>query len=168
MVILMTTLSCTSASAKFNTTVDYVDRDKFFKKWYVIAARPTSMEEGAHNSIEHYRWNEKKQRIDIDFYFNKDSFDGKIKKIPQKGWIHNEKTNAHWKVRPFWPFKFDYLIIDLAEDYSWTVVGVPSEKWVWIMSDNWKMDDKTLEMIISRIDKMGYSIKDIHRVPQRW
>ncbi|MCO4754738.1 MAG: lipocalin family protein [Bacteriovoracaceae bacterium] len=126
------------------------------------------MEKGAHNSVEHYRWNEKKERIDIDFYFNKDSFTGKIKKIPQKGWIHNEKTNAHWKVRPFWPLKFDYLVIDLAEDYSWTVIGVPSQKWVWIMSDNWKMDDEQLNMIIARLNKMGYSTKDVNRVPQKW
>ena len=33
-----------------------------------------------------------------------------------------------------WPFKMTSLIIDLADDYSHTVIGVPSRKYVWIMA----------------------------------
>jgi apolipoprotein D and lipocalin family protein len=97
-----------------------------------------------------------------------DSFDGKLKSIPQKGWIQNSKTNAHWKISPFWPLKFNYLIIDLAEDYSWTVIGVPSQKWVWIMAKDWNMNPDDFDMIVSRIESMGYSTKDIIKVPQKW
>ena len=152
----------------FTHTVSSVNLDKFFKKWYVIAGRLTALEKGAHNAIEEYKWNAKKKRIDISFTMSKGSFTAKRRAIPQKGWIHNHVSKAHWKISPFWPLKFDYLIIDLAPDYSWTVVGVPNQKWVWIMADDWRMDDRTLNMIVSRIDKMGYNIKDIKRVPQKW
>lgn len=166
--IMVSLMSFSCASGDFFKTVDFVEMDRFMTKWYVIAGRLTSMEDGAHNATETYTWNEKKERIDIDFNFRKDAFDGKRKSIPQKGWVYNEKTNAHWKIRPFWPLKFHYLVIDLADDYSWTVIGVPSEKWVWIMAKDWKMDDAKLNMIIKRISDMGYSIKDINRVPQKW
>lgn len=166
MVSLMS-LSC-AGTDDFRKTVDYVDIDAFMTKWYVIAGRLTSMEDGAHNAVEIYSWNEKKDRIDIEFNFRKDAFDGKVKSIPQKGWIKNHKTNAHWKISPFWPLKFNYLIIDLAEDYSWTVIGVPSQKWVWIMAKDWKMSDEKLAMIMKRLDEMGYSTKDVKRVPQKW
>lgn len=166
MVCLMT-FRC-AAGNDFKRTVDYVDMDRFMTKWFVIAGRLTSFENGAHNAIESYSWNEKKDRIDIDFTMRKDSFDGKLKSIPQKGWVKNYKTNAHWKISPFWPLKFNYLIIDLADDYSWTVIGVPSQKWVWIMAKDWDMKDDKLNLIINRIKEMGYSIKDINRVPQKW
>lgn len=166
MVCLMST-GC-AGSKNFNKTVDYVDMDRFMTNWYVIAGRLTSLEDGAHNAVEKYKWNSEKNRIDIDFTFRKNSFDGKKKAIPQKGWIHNEKTNAHWKISPLWPLKFNYLIIDLAEDYSWTVIGVPSQKWVWIMAKNWSMSDDELNMILKRLESMGYSAADVKRVPQKW
>ncbi len=165
--VCLMSFSCESGS-KFRKTVDYVEMDRFMTKWFVIAGRLTSFEDGAHNAIESYSWNAEKSRIDIDFTMRKDSFDGKLKSIPQKGWIENHKTNAHWKISPFWPLKFHYLIIDLAEDYSWTVIGVPSQKWVWIMAKDWKMSEEKLAMIIKRVKDMGYSIKDIKRVPQKW
>ncbi len=152
----------------FKKTVDFVDMDRFMTKWFVVAGRLTFLEDGAHNAIESYTWNEEKGRVDIDFTMREGSFTGKIKSIPQKGWIENKKTNAHWKVSPIWPLKFNYLVIDLAEDYSWTVIGVPSQKWVWIMAKDWNMKDEELNKIISRIKNMGYSIRDINRVPQKW
>lgn len=47
---------------KYKKTVDLVDIDRFMGKWYVIASRPTFLEEGAHNAIETYTWNNKKPR----------------------------------------------------------------------------------------------------------
>jgi apolipoprotein D and lipocalin family protein len=156
------------ASMDYTHTVSEVELDRFMKKWYVIAGRLTFMEKGCHNAVEDYTWNEKKQRIDIDFYFNKDSFDGKIKKIPQKAWIKNKTTNAHWKVSPFWPLKFDYLVVALADDYSWTVIGVPNQKYLWIMADHWEMDDEKLSEIIEEIKLKGYNVNEVNRVPQKW
>lgn len=156
------------ASMSFKKTVDNVELKQFMGKWYVIAGRLTFMEEGAHNAVELYEWNEKKERIDISFTFNKDGFDGEVKSIPQKGWIYNKQTYAHWKVSPFWPLKFHYLVIDLADDYSWTVIGVPDQKYVWIMARNWKMEQSTYQMIIDRLVKMGYNTENIKPVPQKW
>lgn len=156
------------ASMSYEKTVDKVELKRFMGKWYVIAGRLTFMEDGAHNAVELYQWNDKKERIDISFTFNKDGFDGEKKSIPQKGWIYNPATNAHWKVSPFWPLKFHYLVIDLAEDYSWTVVGVPDQKYVWIMAREWNMTQEDLSEIITRLNKLGYSTKNIKRVPQRW
>ena len=159
-------MSCTTK--KLSKTVEHVEINRFMQKWYVIAGRLTFMEQGAHNAVEVYSWNKKKDRIDIDFTLLKDSFDGEKRSIPQKAWIQNKKTNAHWKVSPFWPIKFNYLVIDLAQDYSWTVIGVPGQEWVWIMATDWKMEDEKLNMIIQRISAMGYNVDNIKRVPQQW
>lgn len=156
------------ASMKYKKTVSKVELDRFMGKWYVIAGRFTYFEQGAHNAVENYSWNEKHNRVDINFTYNKDSLKGEEKNITQKGWIKIKKTNAYWEVSPLWPFKFDYLVIDLDKDYQWTVVGVPSQKYVWIMARNWKMDSKKLDEIIDRIQSKGYDIKNIKRVPHAW
>jgi apolipoprotein D and lipocalin family protein len=167
MVFLMMNLGCTTAD-KYLKTVDYVDMDRFMTSWYVIAGRLTSFEDGAHNAVETYTWNKEENRVDVDFKMRINSFDGEQKSFPQKAWIHNKKTNAHWKISPFWPLKFNYIIVDLAEDYSWTVVGVPSQRWVWIMAKDWEMSDEKLNMILKIVSDKGYSVIDVKRVPQKW
>lgn len=151
----------------FQQTVKHVEVPKFMGTWYVWAGRTTFLERGAHNSIEKYTWNSDEKRIDVEFRYNQGSFDGKLKHIPQKAWIVDDATNAHWKVQPFWPLKFDYLIIDLEGDYQWTVVGVPDGAYLWIMGRTPIVDESQLAQIIERIKKIGYPINDIARVPQQ-
>ncbi|MDC1175450.1 lipocalin family protein [Bacteriovoracaceae bacterium] len=165
--MLTTILGCSSKS-DYQTKVKYVDLDRFMGQWYVIAGRLTSFEDGAHNALETYTWNKEEERIDVDFTMRVDSFKGKLKSIPQKAWVHNKKTNAHWKISPFWPLKLNYLIVEVAEDYSWTVVGVPGQEWVWIMAKEWNISDEKLKMILNRTKTLGYSVRDVRRVPHLW
>lgn len=151
----------------YNKIVPKVEMSKFLKTWYVIAGRTTFFENGAHNATETYKWNKENKRIDIEFTFNKDSLEGAKKTMTQKGWVHNKKTNSHWKVSPFWPLKLDYLIIGLADDYSWTAVGVPSGKYLWIMADSPKMEQSKLDSIISQLKKNGYPVNNIENIPHR-
>ena len=160
-------LTLASCSHNMPKTVDYINKDKFMGSWYVIAGRFTFLEEGQHNSIETYTWNEKEQRIDIDFRFNKDRFDGKLKSLPQKGFIYNTQTNAHWKIQPFWPLKLDYLILLCDPDYQWTVIGVPSQKYIWIMAREKQISEETLQKILQKLKNIPYDTKNIVRVPQR-
>lgn len=157
-----------SSTPKYEKTVDRVEIEKFMGRWYVMAGRFTPFETDVHNGIESYAWNADKSQIDISFDFNKGGFDGSKKSYPQKGWIHNATTNAHWKVQPFWPLKFDYLIVDLASDYSWTVIGVPDQKYVWIMARDYTISrDKIDEIIKSMADK-GYNMNELVFVPHKY
>ena len=148
----------------YRKTVDYVDIDKFMGDWYVIAGRVTFLEKGAFNPLEQYTVKRKNGdiKIDIKFSFNKNSLNGPKKTIPQKGIVHNQKSNAHWKVSPFWPLKFDFLVIDLdKENYSWTVIGVPSQKYLWIMFREPHPKQDIISNIINKIDAKGYNIESI-------
>lgn len=156
-----------ACSPKYDKTVDHVDRDKFMGNWYVMAGRFTALESDVYNSIESYSWNEKEKRIDIDFRFNKGGFDGPLKKYPQKAWIESE-NNARWKVQPFWPLKFDYLVIGLAQDYRWTVIGVPNQKYLWIMSKDPTFTKSETEQVLEMVKKSGYDTSDIVFVPHKY
>lgn len=164
--LMMILTSCSSSS--FMKTVDHIDLPRFMGDWYVLGGRFTYMEKEVYNSIERYTWNEKESRIDVDFTYRKGSFDGALKSIPQKAWIHNTESNAHWKVSPFWPLKFDYLVLDLASDYSWTAIGVPSQKYLWIMARDWKSPAPIMSEAIERLKQKGYDTSNLVTVPHRW
>lgn len=167
-VLLLSLLLTSCASKTRMKTVSSVDIKRFMGDWYVLAGRFTPFEVDVHNGLESYTWNEKEQRIDIGFTYNKGSLTGERKSIPQKGWIYNTETNAHWKVSPFWPLKFNYLIVALDEDYGWTAIGVPDQKYLWIMARDWKNQESVVKKAIEQLDKIGYNTKDLVIVPHSW
>ncbi|QDK44591.1 hypothetical protein DOM22_05165 [Bdellovibrio sp. ZAP7] len=159
---------CGTMSQDKLATVSYVDVSRFMGDWYVIANIPTFVEKGANNAIESYSWNSKEERIDVDFRYNADSPTGPVKRYPQKAWIYDKKTNAEWRVQPWWPLKFAYLVIDLADDYSYTVIGVPSRNYVWIMSRKPTMPSDVYDTLVAKLKASGYDISKIQKVPQVW
>jgi apolipoprotein D and lipocalin family protein len=146
-------------------TVPQVDIPRFMGNWYVLAGRFTFLEKEVHNALEVYTWNEEKRRVDIAFDYNRGSLTGPVKKIPQKGWIYNTDTNAHWKVSPVWPIKADYLVVALAEDYSWTAIGVPSQKYLWIMARSFEKPEATVAAAVEALKKAGYRHDGLVLVP---
>jgi len=148
-------------------TVGYVDLNKFMGDWYVIANIPTFIEKGAVNAIESYEL-DSKGRVKTTFTFKKDSISGPLKTYNPTGFIHDKETNAEWRMQFLWPFKSPFLIIDLADDYSYTVIGIPSRKYVWIMARDHKMSDDLYNKIISFLEKVDYDINKIERIPQVW
>lgn len=153
--------SLTGCAHGFDKTIEFVDRDRYMGTWYVQAGRFTSLENNAFNSTEIYTWNEPENRIDIDFHFNRGALDGPVKSIPQKAWIVDSKTNATWKVSPFWPLKFTYLILLLDPGYQWTVVGVPSQSYLWVMSRQRQFPKEETQKILKQVEALGYSTRDI-------
>lgn len=167
--IIILLLGCTSMSNKEidKMTVSNVDVQRFMGKWYVLAGRFTFLEKEVHNAVEVYTWNDKKQQIDIGFTYNKGSFSGKVKSIPQTGWVENKTTNSHWKVSPFWPIKADYLIVALADDYSWTAIGVPDQKYLWIMARSPLGAEATIQKAIEALGLTSYRTDEMVTVPHQ-
>ena len=155
--------SC-SSSTPYTKTVPSVDLKRFMTTWHVQAGRFTMVEKDVYNSVESYTWNEAEQRIDIDFHYNQGSFDGPLKSYPQKGWVKNKETNSTWEVSFFWPLRFDYLIIALDENYEWTVIGVPNQKYLWVMTRDAQFPREKVDQILKDVAKNGYSIEDIKYV----
>ena len=161
-VLLLLITFCQGCSAmKYQPTNKIIELDRFMGTWFVQKGRVTFLEKGAYNPTEIYKYNNDNDFIEISFTFNKNSLEGKPKSIPQKGFVINEKTNAHWEVSPFWPIRFDYLVLDFAEDYSWTAIGVPSGKYLWIMTRQKHPDPNILENVMQALKKTQYPIDNI-------
>ncbi len=169
LIMIFSSLQILTASDKQTPlkTVQFVDLERFMGDWYVIANIPTMFEKGAVNAVENYSWNEKGY-VDVTFTYRKDKPDGKLKSMTQKGFIFDTVTNAEWRIQPIWPFRFGYLVIDLDDEYSYTVIGVPNRKYVWIMARENQIESHIYEEILARLEQQGYDIQMIQKVPQIW
>lgn len=165
--LLSSLFSCAGTDLPKVKTADKVDIQRFMGKWYVIANIPTFIEKGAHNATETYTWNEKENRIDVDFEFNEDSFEGEKKSYPQKAFIHDQESKSECAIQIFWPLKFAYLIMDVAPDYSTTIIGVPDRDHVWIMARTPKISEETYQTLVQKIKDQHFEIKDLQKVPQQ-
>ena len=138
-----------------------LDIEKFMGTWYVQMGRVTFLEEGAFNPTEIYEYNEKNKRIDITFNFNKGSLNGPKKTIGQKGFIQNPPLNTYWKVSPIWPLKFGYLVLDFDERYEWCAIGVPSGKYLWIMTRDKNLNESQIKEITNKVGKIPYPVDNL-------
>jgi len=154
-------------STEIMKTVDYVDLEKYMGDWYVIANIPTFIEKKATNAIESYKLS-RDGIIHTTFSFYKGSPEGEKKIYRPKGFVFNKETNAEWRMQFLWPFKMPFLIIELDEDYSYTVIGYPSKKYVWIMARDSHMEEKRYNLILDNLSEIGYDISLIQKVPQIW
>lgn len=165
-------ISCQSGGTKMSQEVEAqivkqkVDIQRFMGDWFVIASIPTPFETGVYNGLERYKWNQEDERIEISFLYNHKSFEGKVKEITQKGWVQESGQGAYWKVQPFWPLKFGYLILAVSENYDWTVIGVPDKSYAWIMAREHEMSSESFAEARKRLEELGYAMKKLKRVPQ--
>lgn len=146
---------------------------RFMGTWFVIAVKPTVFETTCSNAVEKYSQTtgNKNYDIKIDFRFNKDEpLKSPLKSLPQKGWVQTDKQDSGlWKVSPLWPIKMPYIILEVDEAYTYTVIGYPSREYCWIMYRNPVMPQDLYEDLTQRlVDKHQYDLDGLRLVPQVW
>jgi len=167
-ILLALTLILTSGCQTLKPihTVEYVDLNRFMGDWYVIANIPTFIEKDAYNAIESYRLDDD-GTVATTFRFNKGSLDGPLKEYNPRGFIKDKKSNAVWDMQFIWPFKAEYRIIFLSEDYSRTVIGRSKRDYVWIMAREPAISDEEYDAILVFLREQGYDLKKLQKVPQK-
>jgi len=167
LVIIQFFAACASTSLPKLEPVDSIELDRFMGDWYVIAFIPIFVEKHATNAIENYSLREDGD-VDITYTFHKDSTDGEMKKFEARAFVPEDGKYSEWRVQFFWPIKFPYLVIDVAEDYSYTVIGVPNRKNLWIMAREPNIPNGVYEKILKDLEEKGYDTSLIKIVPQEW
>jgi len=146
-------------------TVPSVDLQKYMGKWYEIAAFPQRFEKGCHCTAAEYEMTDKGY-VRVINTCRKDSPDGKVNQAKGKAFVVKGSNNAKLRVQFFWPFRGDYWIIDLAEDYGYAVVGAPDRKYLWILSRTPQMDPVLYQNIVDRVARKGFDISKLARADQ--
>jgi len=146
-------------------TVESVDLKRFMGDWYVIASIPTFIETDAFNAVESYKLAED-GTIETTFRFNKGGFDGPEKAYKPRGFIEDRQSNAVWGMQFIWPFKAEYRIIYLSNDYERTIIGRTKRDYVWIMARQPSISEEDYRQLVKFIEEQGYESGKLRRVPQ--
>jgi apolipoprotein D and lipocalin family protein len=146
-------------------TVPFVDLYKYAGKWYEIVSFPQRFQKGCHCTTAEYALTDK-DFVLVENRCNRDSINGKPSYIKGKAFVVKNSGNAKLKVQFFWPFKGKYWIIDLADDYSYAVVGHPNKKYLWILSRTPDMNEAVYHQITSRLKENGFDITKIELTKQ--
>ncbi len=143
-------------------TVRKVDVQRYMGKSYEIASFPQSFQKGCSCTMAEYSLNDNGTVKVI----NSCKVDGKKKTSVGKAWVTDKKTNAKLKVQFFWPFSGKYWIIDLANDYSYAVVGHPNRKYLWILSRTPDIDGQLYNEIVARTAAKGFDVSKLNVTQQ--
>ena len=144
--------------------VEQVDLDRYMGDWYVIASIPTFIEKEAFNAVESYHLNDD-GTVQTTFRFNKGSSDGPEKIYRSKAYVLDTTSNAHWGMQFVWPFKAEYRVIYLAEDYSRTMIGRSKRDYVWIMARKPEIPAQAYGRILKFLTQQGYDVEKLIEVP---
>ena len=145
--------------------VDAVDLPRFMGDWYVIAHIPSWAEREAYDAVESYRL-DRDGRIRTTFRQRKGGFDAPIDAMHPVGTVVDGTNNAVWGMQFVWPIKAEYVIVDLAPDYSRTIIGRSKRDYVWLMARTPELPAQELRAAIARIEELGYDTSRLRMVPQ--
>lgn len=143
--------------------VKEVDLEKYAGKWYDIAHLPQRFQAGCKCVTAEYTPEKDYVRV-VNTCVNEDTDESrnvKGKAFPVKG-----SKNAKLKVQFFWPFRGDYYIIALEDDYSMAMVGAPNRKYLWILSRQPKPDPKMIEVYLERARELGFDTEGLEYTDQ--
>ncbi len=138
-------------------TVDSVDLNRYTGKWYEIMRLPTSFQEGCWNSTAEYEIIDA-ETVRVINRCREDSAKGEASSVTGKAWVVEGSNNSKLKVSFFWPFKGDYWILELDEDYQWVAIGAPSREYLWIMARQPRWDAVPLEDLKARLTAKGFDV----------
>ncbi len=145
-------------------SVSTVDLKKYAGKWYVVACIPTEFDKARNYICEDYKL-VKGGKIAIETSYFEDN--SRIQSFSSAiGFPDKESNNVRWKVQYVWPFKSDYLVEELAEDYSYAVVGHPQRKFLYIMNRSGRMPETTFIELLTLCGKKGYDLTRLRKVAQ--
>ncbi len=156
--------AATASNMKTLEVVTSVDLSRYTGKWYEIARLPFKYQKDCTGDVTATYSLLGAGEIKVVNACRKKN--GQIEEAEGKARLADKKgPNSKLKVRfaPAWlswlPFVWgDYWIIDVAPDYSYSVVGTPDRKYFGILSRNPHMDEATYKKLIGKAAKAGFEV----------
>lgn len=146
-------------------TAESVDLQSYLGLWYEIARFPNEFEEDCQAVTAEYALRGD-GLIGVTNTCRKDALDGEIETANGRAKIVEGSGGAKLKVSFFGPFFSDYWVLDRAEDYSWSLVGEPEGRYLWILSRTPQIDDALLQDLLGRLRAIGYNTDALYFTPQ--
>ncbi len=150
-------------------TVPALDLERYAGQWYEIARYPNSFERDCVRDVTAMYARNADGTIKVVNACR--ASDGSVQRAEGLARVATPPAKLEVRFAPAWlswlPMVWgDYWVIDLAEDYSYAVVGEPSREYLWILARDARMSDATLDRIIAKLPALGYDPERLVRNPR--
>ncbi len=159
---LCTTTFCQTID---NSTITTFDLDRYLGKWYEVARYDHAFERNLVGTTAEYSLRDDGMiRVLNSGYLY--TLDGKFKESVGKAKLNKNGKPGQLRVSFFGPFYSNYYILDLAPDYSYSVVGSSSPKYLWILSRTPQLKPEVQSKIVKGLQQRGYDTSKLIWVEQ--
>jgi apolipoprotein D and lipocalin family protein len=130
-----------------------IDQSRYLGFWHEQARLPNSFENGCQRATAEYSLRE----------------DGLISVLNTCIEADGERRSANGRARPvgeagegklevsfFGPFWADYWVLERADDYSWSIVGEPEGRYLWLLTRAENITAEERATFEQRISALGY------------
>ncbi|MGJ0507380.1 MAG: lipocalin family protein [Methylocystis sp.] len=135
-----------------------VELNRYLGRWYELGSYPAPFQEGCSATHADYSLNTDGS-IRVLNSCRKGGLSGKEEIAEGRAEVVGGSNNTKLRVSFFCPFYGDYWVLDHAPDYSWSIVGEPSGRYLWLLSRSAHPSKSTLKRIEGRAREMGYDMK---------
>ena len=142
-----------------------VDLGRYAGLWYEIGRYENGFERGCEGVTARYTVRDD-GLVGVLNTCRQGGVDGPEKRVEGRAKIVPDSGNARLKVSFFGPFYGDYWILDRADDYSWSIVGEPSGRYLWILTRGPQPSQPVRDMLMRRTAELGYDLSLIRPTQQ--
>jgi len=151
-------MSCASQKTPVKT-VSGVDLGQYAGVWYEIAHLPARFQKNCDCTTAEYSLTSN-DYIKVKNRCRK-SDTGKWTSVSGKAFVVPNSGNARLKVQFFWPFKGDYRIIALDDDYNYAMVGTNNRKYLWVLSRTPQLDESVYNRLVGKAAGLGFPVDEL-------
>ena len=143
-----------------------VDLNRYAGLWYEIGRYENGFERGCEGVTARYTVRDD-GLVGVLNSCRQGGVAGEERTVEGKAKVVENSGNAKLKVSFFGPFYVgDYWVLDRAEDYSWSIVGEPSGRYLWLLSRTPQPSAEVRETIMNRVRELGYDVSLVRPVEQ--
>lgn len=143
-----------------------VDLDRYLGRWYELARYEAGFQKDCEAVTADYSLLENGQ-VRVLNRCRQGAVDGPAKQSEGKAKVVADSQGAKLKVSFFGPFYVgDYWVLDHADDYSWSIVGEPSGRYLWILSREARPGAETVQALRHRVQALGYDLSLLRETQQ--
>ena len=143
-----------------------VDLSRYAGLWYEIGRYENGFERGCEGVTARYTVRDD-GLVGVQNTCRQGDVAGEERTVEGRAKVVEDSGNAKLKVSFFGPFYVgDYWVLDRAEDYSWSIVGEPSGRYLWLLSRTAQPSAEVRATIMNRARELGYDVSLVRPVEQ--
>jgi len=165
----VTASAATGGESGHVVAVEHVDLERYAGLWYEIARLPNRYQDRCAGEVTaEYRLRED-GRIDVVNACRDASGDVvRVEGVARRSESGSETGKLEVRFAPailsFLPFVWgDYWILELAEDYSYALVGGPSREYLWILARSPDLPDSLYRSLLESAAAQGFDVERVQK-----